>query len=154
MVVGGIGYAVNMATYYPLTLWFQNQVTFLQQQFYLPPFLISSGVAILSNYVLNKRFTFGDRQESSLGFFKYFGTCAILVPVDMVFLFLLVQYAHFVPIVGAALAILVMFLLRFFILKRFVFNLSKFVVGEKSVDCKSPSHIHIKRRIAQKVTEN
>ncbi len=42
MFVGGIGYFVNMAVYYPLTLWFKDKVLFLGQEFYLPPFLISS----------------------------------------------------------------------------------------------------------------
>lgn len=36
MLVGGIGYAINMLIYWPLTLVFKNEVSFLGQQFYLP----------------------------------------------------------------------------------------------------------------------
>ena len=67
MIVGGIGYAINMLTYWPLTLAFKNEVNFLGQHFYLPPFVISSLLAITSNYILNKVWTFKGWTENRLG---------------------------------------------------------------------------------------
>src|SRR5208283_2283363 len=55
MLVGGIGYIINMGLYYPLTILFRSETTILGQHFYLPPFFISSFVAISCNYAMNKR---------------------------------------------------------------------------------------------------
>jgi dolichol-phosphate mannosyltransferase len=122
MLVGGIGYIVNMAVYYPLTLWFQKTVTFLGQEFYLPPFLVSSFIAITSNYILNKRFTFGDYQEKKLGYIKYLTTCSASLPIEMVLIFLFVKFMGFMPIVAVAVAILLVFIGRYAVLSRIVWG--------------------------------
>lgn len=122
MMVGGIGYFVNMAVYYPLTLWFQKTVTFLGQEFYLPPFLVSSFVAITSNYILNKRFTFGDYQEKKLGYIKYLTTCSASLPLEMVLIFLFVHFMGFIPIMAVAVAILLVFVGRYAVLSRIVWH--------------------------------
>ena len=51
MVVGGIGYVINMAAYWVLLRVFHGAetTTFLGQHFYLPPFVLSSLLAIVSN---------------------------------------------------------------------------------------------------------
>jgi putative flippase GtrA len=125
MVVGGIGYIINIAIYYPLTLLFQHTVTFLGQQFYLPPYLVSSFAAISSNYYLNKISTFRDCQEKSLGYVKYLTTCSVSLPVEMVFIFFFVQFLHFLPVLAAAAAILVVFLGRYFVISRIVWHNKK-----------------------------
>jgi putative flippase GtrA len=122
MIVGSIGYFINMGIYYPLTLVFQNQVTFLSRQFYLPLFLISSGLAITSNYFLNRRFTFGDSRERSLGIVKYMGTYWVSLPVEMLLIFLCVQFLSLPPVVAAALAILIVFLSRYFVVRKVVWR--------------------------------
>lgn len=121
-IVGGIGYFVNMAVYYPLTLWFQKTVTFLGQEFYLPPFLVSSFVAITSNYILNRRFTFSDYQEKKLGYIKYLTTCSASLPLEMALIFLFVRFMGFMPIMAVAVAILLVFIGRYAVLSRIVWH--------------------------------
>jgi putative flippase GtrA len=122
MLVGGIGYVINMLTYWPLTIIFKNEVTFLGQHFYLPPFVISSLVAIVCNYELNKIWPFKGWTENKLGGLRYlimaFGTLFI----DMLFLFILVQYCGFPPVPGAAVAILLAFILRYIIARSWVWS--------------------------------
>lgn len=122
MIVGGIGYFINMAVYYPLTLWFQKTTTFLGQEFYLPPFIVSSFVAITSNYLLNKRYTFGEYQEKKLGYIKYLTTCSASLPIEMVLIFLLVRFMGFIPTVAVAVSILLVFIGRYAVLRRIVWH--------------------------------
>ncbi len=122
MIVGGIGYFINMAIYYPLTLLFQSEVTFLGQHFYLPPFVISSFVAITSNYTMNKHWTFGDRKASSLSYLRYLGMALLTLLLDMFLLFLLVDYGRLVPVLAAALAIAIAFVIRFIVADKWIFS--------------------------------
>jgi putative flippase GtrA len=84
MIVGGIGYIINIGIYYPLTIIFKEQVVFLGQQFYLPPYLISSIVAITSNYYLNRLLTFKDSEEKTFGMLKYISAYLISLPIEVV----------------------------------------------------------------------
>lgn len=122
MIVGGIGYFVNMVIYYPLTLWFKETVTFLGQEFYLPPFLLSSYIAITSNYLLNKHFTFKGYQQKKFGYVKYLTTCSASLPVEMALIYLLVHFLGFMPIVAVAIAILVVFIGRFLVVSKMVWH--------------------------------
>lgn len=125
MIVGGIGYFVNMAVYYPLTLWFKETVTFLGQEFYLPPFVVSSYIAITSNYLLNRMFTFKGYQEKKLGYVRYLTTCSASLPIEMVLIFLFVRFLGFMPIVAVAVAILIVFIARYIVISRLVWNKRK-----------------------------
>ena len=120
MVVGGIGYVINMATYYPLTLIFKTEVVFWGQHFYLPPFVISSLIAIFSNYKLNKRWTFKGWYEKSFSGVRYFSMALVTLLIDMLFLYILVDYVHMAPVPAAALAILIVFIMRYSIAKRWI----------------------------------
>ncbi len=122
MAVGGIGYIVNMATYWPLTLVFKNEVTFLGQQFYLPPFVVSSLIAIFCNYELNRIWTFKGWREHQLGSLRYLFMALGTLLIDMFFLFLLVEYAHLPPLPAAALAILIVFIIRYAIARSWVWS--------------------------------
>lgn len=122
MIVGGIGYFVNMAVYYPLTLWFEETVIFLGQEFYLPPFVVSSYIAITSNYLLNKMFTFKGYQVKKAGYVKYLTTCSASLPIEMALIFLFVRFLGFMPIVAVAVAILIVFIGRFWVVRRIVWH--------------------------------
>jgi putative flippase GtrA len=122
MVVGGIGYAVNMGLYYPLTLVFKNEVTFLGQHFYLPPFVISSLVAIVCNYYMNKIWTFADRIAKSMSLLRYLSMAIATLFLDMLVLFALVEYGKLAPILGAALAILIVFIVRYIIASNWIWH--------------------------------
>jgi putative flippase GtrA len=72
MIVGGIGYAINMLAYTLLTLNLNSApTTFLGQHFYLAPFVVSSLLAIMSNYILNKVWTFKGWSEQRMGALRY-----------------------------------------------------------------------------------
>lgn len=125
MIVGGIGYFVNMVVYYPLTLWVEETVTFFGQEFYLPPFLVSSYIAITCNYLLNRKFTFKGYEEKRLGYVKYLTTCSASLPIEMVLIFLFVRFLGFMPIVAVAVAILIVFIARYLVVSRIVWHKAK-----------------------------
>jgi dolichol-phosphate mannosyltransferase len=122
MLVGGIGYIVNMGVYYPLTIIFRSNLTFLGQQFYLPPYLISSLIAITSNYYLNRLLTFRDVEEMNMGMFKYVSTYLISLPIEVAMIFLLVQFLRLEPVLAAGLAILIVFVGRYVTVKTIVWR--------------------------------
>lgn len=122
MLVGGIGYIINMAVYCPLMLVFKSDVTFLNTHFYLPPFLISTFIAATSNYLMNKVWTFKDKERYKQSYIRYLLACSVTVLFDIVLLFILVDYGHLYPMLAAALAILVMFIARYFVVKKWVWK--------------------------------
>lgn len=125
MFVGGIGYIINMAVYYPLMLVFKSDVTFLHTHFYLPPFLISTFIAATSNYLINKAWTFKDKGRYKQSYIRYMSACAITVFFDIILLFVLVDYGHIYPVISAALAILIMFIARYFIVSKWVWKVKR-----------------------------
>jgi putative flippase GtrA len=125
MIVGGIGYIINMALYYPLTLVFSKEVTFLGSHFYLPPFLVSTYIAATCQYFMNKAWTFGDMQKYSQSYLRYLSAVAVTVIGDIALLAVIVDFGHLRPELAAALAILVMFLFRYSIVKRWVWQDSR-----------------------------
>jgi dolichol-phosphate mannosyltransferase len=125
MVIGFIGYCINLGIYYPLTLVFKAHVTFLGQVFYLPPYVISALFASSLNYYLNKHWTFGDRNEESLGFLRYWLILGPTLLIDLTLIFLMVQFAHFQPLFAAAIGILLVFLGRYSMANKFIWNAKK-----------------------------
>lgn len=123
MVVGGIGFVVNMATYWPLTLVFKTQQTVIfGQQYYLPPFVISSLVAIVCNYTLNKVWTFRDQKARQLSFLRYLSMASVTLVFDMALLWAFVTFGKVPPVVGAALAIMVVFVVRYAIARKWIWH--------------------------------
>jgi len=123
MMVGLIGYAINMLVYSLLTLNLsKTETTFLGQHFYLVPFVISSLLAIASNYILNKVWTFKGWTEQRLGSLRYLGMALATLLLDMAALSALVDWCKIPPIPAAALAILMVFIIRFMIARRWVWS--------------------------------
>jgi dolichol-phosphate mannosyltransferase len=122
MFVGGIGYAINMLTYWLLTPVFKTEVRFLGQHFYLPPFVISSLLAIISNYELNKIWTFKGWKEQRLGILRYMSMALVTLSIDIVLLYALVDYFKLSPVPAAAIAILIVFIVRYAIARRWVWS--------------------------------
>jgi dolichol-phosphate mannosyltransferase len=123
MVVGGIGYIINIAVYSLLTISLNSpQTTFMGQHFYLAPFVVSSFLAIISNYILNKIWTFKGWKEGRLGALRYLGMALATLLLDMAFLWILVDGAKIHPIPAAALAILIVFIVRFLIARKWIWS--------------------------------
>lgn len=125
MVVGGIGYLINIGLYSLLTL-VPALKTFEFEQvgksYYLPPFVVSSLVAIISNYLMNKAWTFKGWREQRLGGLRYFLMALVTLLFDMAFLFLLVEFINIPPVPAAAIAIFIVFVVRFIIARNWVWR--------------------------------
>ena len=125
MVVGGIGYVINIGLYSLLTL-VPALKTFEFEQvgksYYLPPFVVSSLVAIVSNYIMNKAWTFKGWKEQRLGSLRYFLMALVTLLFDMAFLYLLVEFVNIPPVPAAAIAILIVFVVRFIIARNWVWR--------------------------------
>jgi putative flippase GtrA len=115
MFVGGIGYIVNIAVFWLL-------YNYTIHGLYLIDFLLSSNLAILCNYTLNKRWTFRRYPEKSIGMLRYFSMAYMTLCLDMFMLYLFVDFGHIHPIVAATFIIAGVSVLRFTIARRWIWN--------------------------------
>jgi dolichol-phosphate mannosyltransferase len=127
MVVGGIGTVINLGLYYLLLLvpaLKAVQWNFLGKDHpnYLLPFFISSLVAIVSNYLMNRASTFKGWKEQRGGFRRYMTMALVTLVLDNALLFLLVTYGNLPYVPAAALAILINFIIRFLIARNWVWK--------------------------------
>ena len=134
MVVGGIGTVINLSLYYLLL--FIPGIKNVQWHWigagenYLLPFIISSLVAMVSNYLMNRASTFKGWQEQKGGFTRYMTMGMITLILDNILLVLLVNlFVNYVAlshtmarVLGAPLAILINFTVRYFIARSWVWN--------------------------------
>jgi dolichol-phosphate mannosyltransferase len=127
MVVGGIGYVINLGLYYFLLLiplFKMIRWSWLGEgdRNYLLPFIVSSLVAMVSNYLLNRISTFKGWKEQKSGFFRYIAMGIATLFLDMGLLVVFVKYADFPYVPAAALAILIAFVARFLIARSWVWK--------------------------------
>ena len=128
MVVGGIGYVINMGLYSLLILlpalktWDINTLLGEGKPNYLPPFVLSSLVAIISNYLMNRASTFKGWKEQKGGFGRYIVMALGTLVLDTALLFVFVKFGHLPPVPAAALAILIAFGVRYIIARSWVWK--------------------------------
>lgn len=122
MFVGSLSFIVSLAVYYPLTLYFQYNVEFLGQIFYLPAAIPSTLASLIFGYYGNRKWTFGDCRAKRLSLLTYVFTGMLTAIGDIFLLFVLVHYLHFYWLLGSVLAVLVMFLVRYFISRKLIWN--------------------------------
>ena len=122
MVVGGLGFCLNLVIYYPLTVIIHNRVSFLNQVFYLPALLISTPIVIAFNYLMNKKWTYRECPAKSLSLVRYefMGLCTAVL--DMIVLFCLVYFGHIYYLLAMVMAAVIMFGMRYFISNRWVWR--------------------------------
>lgn len=125
MIAGGIGYILTLGTYYPLILLFRTQTDILGQSFYLPPFLISAAIGMVCNYILNKHWTFSKYQEKSVSLGRYTVMTISTIWIDVIILWCLVHFLHLYPVLAAALAIALIFILRYTICRRWIWTIKE-----------------------------
>jgi len=125
MMVGGIGYVINISLYSALTLipalksYEFNQVG---ETYYVPPFVLSSLVAIVSNYLMNRAWTFRSWTEHRAGFGRYMLMAIVTLVLDTGLLFAFVEKGNLPPQPAAALAILIVFVARYLIARSWVWS--------------------------------
>ena len=127
MIVGGIGGLVSFAVYYPLTFYFKDSVHFLGQIFYLPAVIPSTVAGVTFNYFLNKKWTYGDCKAKRMSLIRYEVVGLSTALLDISALFLLVHYAHVNYLVAPIIAVLCMFLIRYFLVNKLVWNTNNVV---------------------------
>ncbi|MDD5190644.1 MAG: glycosyltransferase family 2 protein [Dehalococcoidales bacterium] len=125
MIVGGLGFIVNILILnalikWPPAPWFTVKGSFLGTEYYLLPFFLSSLVAIIFNYLLNKYWTFKGWTEKKLGGLRYFVMAGATLLLDMLALWAFVRFGKIPPVPAAALAILLVFIVRFLIARKWV----------------------------------
>ncbi len=133
MAVGVLTFAISLAVYYPLTLFFQYHVEWLEQVFYLPATIPATLVSVTCGYYFNKKWTFRDSRTKKMGLLKYQLTGMSTAFFDILLLFVFVQFGHIHYLLGTVLATLCMFLVRYFIVGKWVWvvkNCKKGVVHE------------------------
>jgi dolichol-phosphate mannosyltransferase len=125
MIVGGIGTLINLGVYSVLVLvpalkTFQyNEVG---KTYYFPPFILSSLVAIVSNYLMNRAWTFRGWKEQKGGFVRYLTMGLIALIPDSGLLIIFVEFGKLPYVLAAALAIIINFIFRFLIARSWVWN--------------------------------
>ena len=127
MIVGGIGYVINLVLYNFLLLLpaLRNvQWNWLGEGHdnYLLPFIVSSLVAIISNYLMNRAWTFKGWSEQKSGLFRYLLMGLGTLLLDMGLLFIFVRFGNLPYVPSAALAILIAFIVRFIIARSWVWK--------------------------------
>jgi dolichol-phosphate mannosyltransferase len=127
MVVGGIGWVINIGLYTLLLrvpALKEVQWNFLGKNHpnYLLPFIISSLVAIICNYLMNRVSTFKGWKEQKSGFGRYIAMGIGTLFIDMGLLVLLVRLWNLPYVPAAALAVLIAFIVRFVIARSWVWK--------------------------------
>lgn len=125
MVVGGLGFCLSMIVYYPLTLLLKTHVSILGQSFYLPATLISIPCAISFNYWMNKKWTYKNFTTKAVSYGRYLVMGLATAVLDVVLLFVFVQYVHIFYMLAYVLATIIMFLCRYFISNVWIWNTNK-----------------------------
>ncbi len=122
MLIGGLGFLVSMAVYYPLTLFFKDYVVWLGQQFYLPATIPSTLASVTFNYYMNRKFTFGDCPAKRLSLLRYQVMGMTTALLDIFMLFLLVHFLSIFYLLAAVIAVISMFLVRYFIANKWIWK--------------------------------
>ena len=122
MFVGGCGFLLQTALYYPLTLLIHNSIKFFDQVFYLPALVIVFPIVIAFNWWMNKKWTYRDVETKKLSLGRYEVMGLSTAVFDMVLIFLMVQFGHVFYLLAMVLAACVMFLMRYFIANRWIWN--------------------------------
>lgn len=125
MVVGSIGGLISFAVYYPLTFYFKSSVLFLGQIFYLPAVIPSTIAGVTFNYYLNKKWTYGDCKTKSMSLARYEVVGLSTAVLDIIALFVLVHYIHINYLIAPVVAVLCMFIVRYYLINQLVWNTKK-----------------------------
>ena len=125
MFVGGLGFCVQTALYYPLTILIHNSIKFFNQVFYLPALIIVFPVVIAFNWWMNKKWTYKGVETKTLSLGRYEVMGLSTAVFDMIIIFLMVQFGHIFYLIATVLAACVMFAMRYFISNRWIWQTNK-----------------------------
>ena len=112
--VGGIGLITNLIILYLLT-----DIVGIN---YLMSFIVAFLVAASQNYLMNKKWTFGDIKESKLGYFRYLGITSVTLILDEILLWAFTDGIGMWYGVSALLAVLVAFIIRYTLVGKLIWK--------------------------------
>ncbi len=129
-MVGAAGTVVNLSSLYLLntfvihkaftTLWSDVAADRSYLIAFIPAFLLS----VTNNYTLNNLWTFRERSAGKVGFGKYLLMASITLPLDMALLYMLTEYLGLFYVLSAAIAILIVFVVRYTIAGKWIWRKS------------------------------
>ena len=127
MVVGGIGALINLGLYtlllhVPILKNVQWDWLGNGKDNYLLPFIISTLIAMICNYLLNRVSTFKGWKEQKGGFGRYMTMGILTSIIDYGLLVLFVKYGRLAYELSAILAIIIAFVIRFIIARSWVWK--------------------------------
>lgn len=114
MFVGASGTLINLAILGVLT-----EVLGL---YYLVSFAFAFLIAATSNYFLNHWWTFKDKSEESLGYLRFLAITCITLVIDEALLYALTEWLNLWYMLSAVTAIIVTFVTRYTLSKRFIWR--------------------------------
>lgn len=107
-IVGTIGTIINLSVLYVLTEYFKIYYIFSE--------IIGFLIGIVINYLINKRWTFKENIKSDifLKYIKYTSICTFTLILNLIILFVLVEFFYIWYIFAELMAIVFCFLINFF----------------------------------------
>ena len=130
MLVGGTGTIINLASLYLLNTFVihkaftANWTTAVADKSYLAAFIPAFLLSVVSNYLLNNLWTFRGRSAGKVGFWKYLLMVCTTLPIDISLVYILTEYVGLYYILSAAITILITFVIRYNISRRWVWRKS------------------------------
>jgi putative flippase GtrA len=115
-IVGTIGLFINLTIVFVLTEYFKF--------YYMISAIFAFMVAVTSNYLLNKTFTFKEKLNSKFThkYIKFFGVSIIALCINLVFLYLITEFLHFYYLISQTISIGIAMLINFFGNKNWTFK--------------------------------
>lgn len=130
MVVGGTGTVVNLASLFLIEN-FILRSTFeshwgiaIANRSYLVALIPAFLLSVISNYCLNNLWTFSERNAGRSGFGKYLLMASVTLPIDITLVYVLTEYFGLYYVLSAGITILITFVIRYTISRRYVWRKS------------------------------
>ena len=128
MIIGATGTVINLASLYLLNTFVihkaftANWTTAVADRSYLAAFIPAFLLSVVSNYLLNNLWTFRERIAGKAGFWKYLLMACTTLPIDISLVYIFTEYAGLYYILSAAITILITFIIRYTISKKFIWK--------------------------------
>jgi len=114
MLVGGLGTLTNLLVLF--------LITHFAGIHYMASFGVAFLIAATQNYCLNKQWTFGDRNEASLGYLRYMLAASATLVLDETLLYLFTDVCGIWYLLSAVIAIVIAFAARYVWISKWIWG--------------------------------
>ncbi len=128
MLVGGTGTIINLASLFLIERFVLHSAleshwgVAIADRSYLAAFIPAFLLSVVSNYFLNNLWTFRGRSAGKIGFWKYLLMACTTLPIDISLIYVLTEYAGLYYILSAAITILITFVIRYTVSRRWIWK--------------------------------